>query len=71
MITIAHESVSPQLLLDALNTDSSGWIVMRLGIVRCDSKGRKVVSIEYEADINAAKRELSQIANEILSKWRI
>jgi molybdopterin synthase catalytic subunit len=71
MITIAQESVFSQLSLDTLNTDSSGWIVIHLGIVPPDSKGRKVVRIEYEADINAAKRECSQIANEILSKWRI
>ena len=44
---------------------------MHLGIVLPDSEGRKIVSIEYETDINAAKRELSQIANEILSKWKI
>jgi molybdopterin synthase catalytic subunit len=30
-----------------------------------------VVSIEYEADINASERELSNIANEILTKWEI
>ncbi|MEW6374428.1 MAG: molybdenum cofactor biosynthesis protein MoaE [Thermodesulfobacteriota bacterium] len=71
MITITQESVSPQFLLDTLNTDFSGSVVMHLGIVRPDSKGRKVVSIEYEADINAAKGELSQIVNEILSKWKI
>src|SRR3972149_6918075 len=44
---------------------------MHLGIVRPDSNGRKVVSIEYEADINASERELSHIANEILTKWEI
>jgi molybdopterin synthase catalytic subunit len=44
---------------------------MHLGIVRPDSNGRRVVSIEYEADINAAERELSHIVNEILTKWKI
>jgi len=71
MITITQESVSPQLLFDALNTNSSGSIVMHLGIVRPDSNGRKVVSIEYQADINTSERELSNIANEILTKWEI
>ena len=44
---------------------------MHLGIVRPDSNGRKVVSIEYEADINAAERELSHIADEIMTRWKI
>jgi molybdopterin synthase catalytic subunit len=71
MVKVTEASVSPQLLLDSLNTDSSGSIVTHLGIVRPDSSGRKVLSIEYEADVNASERELSNIANEILTKWGI
>jgi molybdopterin synthase catalytic subunit len=71
MVKITEALVSPQLLLDGLKTESSGSIVMHLGIVRPDSNGRKVVSIEYEADINASERELSNIANEIRAKWKI
>ena len=71
MVKVTEALVSPQLLLDSLRTDSSGSVVTHLGIVRPDSNGRKVVSIEYEADINASERELSNIANEILTKWGI
>jgi molybdopterin synthase catalytic subunit len=71
MVKVTEKFVPPQLLLDSLKTDSSGSIVMHLGIVRPDSNGRRVVSIEYEADINAAERELSHIVNEILTKWTI
>ena len=71
MVKVTEASVSPQLLLDSLRTDSSGSIVTQLGIVRPDSNGRKVVSIEYEADINASERELSNIATEILTRWGI
>lgn len=71
MVKVTEALISPQPLLDCLETNSSGSIVMHLGIVRPDSNGRKVVSIEYEADINASERELSHIANEILTKWEI
>ena len=71
MVKVTETLVSPQLLFDSLRTDSSGSVVMHLGIIRPDSNGRKVVSIEYEADINASERELSNIANEILTKWEI
>ena len=71
MIKVTEELVSPQLLLDSIRTDSSGSIVTHLGIVRPDSNGRKVISIEYEADIDASERELSSIAKEILAKWKI
>jgi molybdopterin synthase catalytic subunit len=71
MIKVTEELVSPQFLLDSLKTDSSGSIVMHLGIVRPNSNGRKVVSIEYDADINAAERELLHITKEIRAKWKI
>jgi len=71
MVKVTEALVSPQLLLDSLRTDSSGSIVTHLGIVRPDSNGQKVVSIEYEANINVSERELSNIANEILTKWGI
>ena len=71
MVKVTETLVSPQSLLDSLKTDSSGSIVMHLGIVRPNSNGRKVVSIEYEADINTSERELSNIADEILTKWGI
>jgi molybdopterin synthase catalytic subunit len=71
MVKVTEALVSPQLLLDSLKADSSGSIVTHLGIVRPDSNGRKVLSIEYEADINASEMELSRIDNEILAKWKI
>ena len=71
MVKVTEALVSPEFLLDTLKTDSSGSIVTHLGIVRPDSNGRKVVSIEYEADIDASERELSNIAKEILTKWEI
>jgi molybdopterin synthase catalytic subunit len=71
MVKVTEASVSPQLLLDSLRTGSSGSIVTHLGIVRPDSNGRKVVSIEYEANINESERELSTIADGILTRWGI
>jgi molybdopterin synthase catalytic subunit len=71
MVKVTEAFVSPKLLLDSLKTDSSGSIVTHLGIVRPDSNGRKVISIEYEADINASERELSNIVSEIRTKWKI
>ncbi len=71
MVKVTETLVSPQVLLDSLKTGSSGSIVTHLGVVRPDSNGRKVVSIEYEADINVSERELSHIASEIQTKWEI
>jgi len=71
MVKVTEASVSPQLLLDSLKTDTSGSIVMHLGIVRPDSNGQKVISIDYEAEINSVEKELLHIATEIRAKWKI
>jgi molybdopterin synthase catalytic subunit len=71
MVKVTDALVSLQLLLESLKTDSSGSIVMHLGIVRPESEGRKVISIEYEAGINAAESELLYITKEIRAKWKI
>jgi molybdopterin synthase catalytic subunit len=71
MVKVTEVLVSPQLLLDSLKTDSSGSIVMHLGVVRPDSQGRRVVSIEYETDERVAEKDLSHIAKEIMTKWKI
>ena len=71
MIKVTEALVSPQLLLEGLKSNSSGSIVTHLGIVRPDSQGRRVVSIEYEMDQRAAEKELSHIAKEIMTKWKI
>jgi len=71
MVKVTETLVSPQLLLDGLKTSASGSIVMHLGVVRPDSGGRKVVSIEYEANYQGAIQELSRIASDLLNKWPI
>jgi molybdopterin synthase catalytic subunit len=72
MIKVTEALVSPQLLVEGLKADSSGSIVTHLGIVRPDSQGlKRVVSIEYEMDHEAAEKELSQIAKGIMTKWKI
>jgi molybdopterin synthase catalytic subunit len=71
MVKVTETLVSPQSLLDSLKTDSSGSIVIHLGIVRPDSEGRKVSCIEYEMEGNAAEKELLHIENETMTKFQI
>ena len=71
MVKVTETLVSPQSLLDSLKTDSSGSIVIHLGIVRPESGGRSVSCIEYEMEGNAAEKELLHIENETMTKFQI
>ena len=71
MIGLTKEAISPELVLDSLKTGKSGSVVLHVGIVRPSSEGKKVISIEYQANSDEAEAELSQIANEIRAALEI
>jgi len=71
MIQINAEPVSPQQVLANLKTSNAGSVVIHLGVVRPVSEGKKVVSIEYQADRQMAERELSSLVSEIQGRWQI
>lgn len=71
MIQINAEPVSPQQVLANLKISNAGSVVIHLGVVRPVSEGKKVVSIEYQADRQMAERELSSLASEIQGRWQI
>ena len=71
MIQISAEPVSPQQVLANLKTSNAGSVVIHVGVVRPFSEGKKVISIEYQADRQMAERELSSLTSEIQGKWEI
>jgi len=71
MIQITEKAISPPQVLASLKTSTSGSILIHAGVVRPFSQGKRVVSIEYQANKKEAERELSDIASEIQNKWEI
>ena len=71
MIQVYDRAILPGEVLSSLKTDTSGSVVMHLGIVRPASEGKRLVSIEYQAEKSKAEQELSTIAGEIANKWEI
>ncbi len=48
MIEITEETISPELVVDKVKTDSSGCVVTYVGLIRNRSRGKTVLSVEYE-----------------------
>jgi len=48
MIEITREPISPELIVNKVKTDSSGCVVTYVGLIREYSRGKPVVSVEYE-----------------------
>ena len=71
MIHITNKPISPEQVVDKVKTDGSGCVVTYVGLIRDNSRGKPVLSVEYEdADGNAENR-LREIAEEIKQKWPV
>jgi len=71
MIEITDEPISPELVVGKVKTDSSGCVVTYIGVIREYSRGKPVVSVEYEDPDGTAEARLSEIAGEIGQKWQL
>lgn len=71
MIQITSESISPELVVSQAKTPDSGCVATYVGLIRDNSRGKSVYSVEYlDADGKAAGR-LDDIAKEIQRKYPV
>ena len=71
MIEITEKPVSPEIVVGKVKTDSSGCVVTYIGLIRNYSRGKSVLSVEYEDVGGKAEKRLQEIAGEIKQKWQI
>jgi molybdopterin synthase catalytic subunit len=71
MICITDEPISPELVVNEVKTDSSGCVVTYVGLIRDNSNGKPVLSVEYQDAEGKAEDRLRAIAGEIKQKWPV
>jgi molybdopterin synthase catalytic subunit len=65
MIRISDKPISPELVINQAKTPDSGCVVTYVGLIRDNSRGKPVLSVEYrDADSKSGER-LNAIAEEI------
>ncbi len=69
MIEITQEPISLQAVIDKVKTAGSGCVATYVGLIRDNSQGKPVLSVEYQ-DTGGAERILSKIAADAGKKWR-
>lgn len=47
MIEITEKPISPELVVNNIKTDSSGCVVICVGLIRKQSQGKLILSVEY------------------------
>jgi len=71
MIEITEKPISLELIVNKIKTDSSGCVVTYVGLIREQSQGKAVLSVEYKDARGTAADVLQEIASEIRQKWPV
>jgi len=71
MIEITREPISPERVVNKVKTDDSGCVVTYVGLIRQNSRGKKVLSVEYQDPAGTATSRLQKIADEARQKWTV
>jgi molybdopterin synthase catalytic subunit len=71
MFEVTRDKLDPQLLIDFVRKDESGAVVLFHGAVRGWSEGRRVLSLEYDAYVPMAVKEMQRIGDELRARWQI
>jgi len=69
LFEVTAEPLDPQRLTNAVRKDESGAVALFLGVVRDNSRGRRVLYLEYDAYPEMATRVMRRIAKEALERW--
>ena len=71
MIQITDKPISPELVVNSVKTAGSGCVVTYVGLIREQSRGKSVLSVEYEDADGKAEDRLREIADEIKRRWPV
>ena len=71
MIEITTKVISPQQVINRAKTSGSGCVATYVGLIRDNSHGKKVISVEYKDKDAKAVAGLRKIAEEAKQKWQV
>ena len=66
---ITEDVLTTDDLISEVTDDTAGAVVTFVGVVRGNSKGKRVLYLEYEAYKEMAEKKLAEIGDEIREKW--
>ncbi len=66
---ITTEPINAQTLIDAVQTPADGAVCVFYGVVREDSRNKKVRFLEYDAYPEMAEKKMLEILTEVSAKW--
>jgi len=71
MVIITKQPISPELIINQVKTNGSGCVATYVGLIRDNSHGKSVLSVEYSDPDGTAEAGLQQIIDEARNKWQL
>jgi molybdopterin synthase catalytic subunit len=71
VIEITAKPISPESVINKVKTSASGCVATYVGLIRNNSHGKQVASVEYTDPKGTAKASLERIAGEIRRQWPV
>lgn len=71
LIEITDKVISPEQVISRAKTAGSGCVATYVGLIRDNSHGKKVASVEYQDKNGKAAAGLRKIAAETKEKWTV
>ena len=71
MVKITTDPLSPGQIISMVKTGGSGCVAAYIGLIRDNSRGKSVLSVEYSDPDNTAEAGLQQIIGEASNKWQL
>ncbi len=68
-IQVLDTPLSEKACIDFVLDDAAGGTTVFIGTVRNQTKGKKVVRLEFESYVPMAKKEMEKIAKEVQERW--
>jgi molybdopterin synthase catalytic subunit len=71
MIDITTKAISPEQVISRAKTGGSGCVATYIGLIRDNSHGKKVLSVEYQDKDGKAVEGMRKIVAEAKQKWQV
>ena len=71
MVEITKENISIESVINSVRSKNSGGVIAYIGLIRNNSRGKLVSSVEYTDTNGTAKAKLQEIVNNAKEKWPI
>ena len=71
MVKITNKPLSPETVIDQARTPDSGCVATYVGLIRDNSRGKRVKSVEYRDVDGKAEERLQAIADEVKGQFPV